>query len=202
MLKVDVPVVDIEGCRRAHLRLATSLEGLTDDVAHGPSALPTWTVAHVLTHLARNAESMCRRIEAAMRGAIVEQYVAGFRGRAAEIEAGARRPAGELVVDAIRWSQELDRVFVDVPSDGWNRPVSTVGGGQNSLGLLPFRRWREVEVHLVDLGLGFTPADWSDELVERALPMLVAALPGRADPRSLMAWTLGRASAPQLDPWG
>jgi len=32
---------------------------------------------------------------------------------------------------------------------------------------LPFRRWREVEVHLVDLGIGLTPADWPQELVDR-----------------------------------
>ena len=42
-------------------------------------------------------------------------------------------------------------------------------------------------------------ADWPQELVDRALPRLLAGLANRADPRSLMAWTLARGSAPGLD---
>ena len=70
------------------------------------------------------------------------------------------------------------------------------------MALLPFRRWREVEVHLVDLGIGVTAADWSQGLVDRALPNLLAGLGGRSDPRQLMAWMVGRGPAPHLEPWG
>jgi maleylpyruvate isomerase len=199
---VEAPLADIEGCRRAHVRLAGLIEGLTDDVAHGPSALPAWTVGHVLTHLARNAESMCRRMDASMRGQVIAQYEGGFEGRAAQIEPGARRPADQLVHDAVSWSEMVDRAFGELPKEHWARPVVTVGGGEHPVSALPFRRWREVEVHLVDLGIGFTPADWSEGLVERALPTLLSALPARTDRRSLMAWTLGRAPAPDLEPWG
>jgi maleylpyruvate isomerase len=80
--------------------------------------------------------------------------------------------------------------------------VKTIRGGEVPVALLPYRRWREVEVHLVDLGLGFTSSDWSPELVDRMLPTLVAGLPGRADARELAAWLLGRGSPPQLQPWG
>ena len=67
---------------------------------------------------------------------------------------------------------------------------------------LPFRRWREVEVHLVDLGVGPTRADWSEAFVARAMPGLVERLPTRTDRRQLVAWLLGRADAPDLDAWG
>jgi maleylpyruvate isomerase len=80
--------------------------------------------------------------------------------------------------------------------------VRTVAGGEHPVALLPFRRWREVEVHLVDLGVGVSPADWSVGLVDRALPRLISDLTQRADERELMAWLLGRGSAPELRPWG
>jgi hypothetical protein len=67
---------------------------------------------------------------------------------------------------------------------------------------LPFRRWREVEVHLVDLDIGFDPPDWSQQFVDRALPRLIEGLPARADHRALMAWTLGRGPSPTLERWG
>lgn len=67
---------------------------------------------------------------------------------------------------------------------------------------LPFRRWREVEIHLLDLGRDVEPADWSADFVDRALPELVDELLERADERALMAWILGRGDAPVLGPWG
>lgn len=89
-----------------------------------------------------------------------------------------------------------------LPDRVWGRPVRTVAGGEHPAALLPFRRWREVEVHLVDLGCGVDPDEWSDGLVRRALPQLVADLSDRADHRQLMAWLLGRGPAPGLGPWG
>lgn len=89
-----------------------------------------------------------------------------------------------------------------MPAECWSRPVRTVGGGEHPVALLPFRRWREVDVHLIDLRLGVTADDWPQELVDRALPRLVAGLPDRADRRRLMAWLLGRGPAPDLHPWG
>lgn len=157
---------------------------------------------HVLTHLARNAEAMCSRVEGTMRGDVVEQYAGGAVGRAAEIEAGAARDAQQIVDDAVHCAARLDRLFATLPDDCWARPVRTVRGGEHPVAMLPYRRWREVEVHLVDLGLGFTSSDWSPELIDRMVPNLVMGLPGRADTRELAAWLLGRGSPPQLKPWG
>jgi len=199
---VDAPVDEIAGCRAAHIRMRVELEGLTDRVARQPSLLPGWTVGHVLTHLARNAEASVRRVEAATRGEVVDQYVGGAEGRAAEIDAGADRPADDIAADVADWAHRLDAAFAAVPADCWGRPVRTVEGDEHPVGMLPLRRWREVEVHLVDLGLGFTPEDWSPGLVERILPGLVAGLAGRTGPRALMAWMMGRGAAPDLEPWG
>lgn len=75
----------------------------------------------------------------------------------------------------------------------------------------------ELEVHVVDLDLGVTYLDWSDEFVAAWLPRLRATVPTRlpqgADvPTSLglsdreeLAWLYGRlqrADLPPLAPWG
>jgi maleylpyruvate isomerase len=197
---VDRPTEDIDGCQAAHSRLAAAIIDLPDAVVRQPSLLPDWTVGHVLTHLARNAESMVRRIDAATRGELIDQYAGGARGRDAEIEAGADRPAHELIRDVRDWAQRLDAAFGSLPNGLWNHQVRSPQG-DHPIARLPFyRRW-EVEVHLVDLGIGPTPDGWTQQLVDRVLPWLIAGLRDRADDRSLMAWMLGRSSPPNLDSW-
>ncbi|NYI09414.1 maleylpyruvate isomerase N-terminal domain-containing protein [Nocardioides marinus] len=198
---MDRPSGDIEACRDAHARMTVLITGADDSVVRRPSLLPDWTVGHVLTHLARNADAMCKRVEGAMRGEVVEQYAGGAAGRAAEIEAGAARDARQIVDDAVQRAARVDDLFAGLSDECWTRPVKTVRGGEHPAALLPYRRWREVEIHLVDLGMGITSSDWPPELVDRMLPSLVAGLPDRADSRELVAWLLGRGSPPHLQPW-
>jgi maleylpyruvate isomerase len=174
---------------------------LDDAEVRRTSKLPGWSIGHVLTHLARNAEAMCRQIHAAVRSEVIDQYEGGRAGRAAEIEAGANRDAAALRTDATSWSLTLDDLLQSLPDEVWARPVRTGAGEELPVRLLPFRRWWEVEVHLVDLGLTIQSSDWSDGLVNKALPWLVAGLPARADERELMEWLLGRGPAPELQPW-
>src|SRR5262245_61605993 len=93
------PTEYIDGCRASHATLEAHIAGLTDEVARQPSLLPDWTVGHVLSHIARNADSVVRRLEGAMRNEIVDQYVGGRQGRASEIDSGAHRSAAELLAD-------------------------------------------------------------------------------------------------------
>jgi maleylpyruvate isomerase len=196
------PQADIDACGATHARMAQVLAAVDDDNARRPSRLPGWTVAHVIAHLARNAESSCRRIDALARDELVEQYAGGAAGRAAQIEQSATRPGAALVADAIAWSDRLDAMFATTPDDWWERPVMSGSLSQHPLSLLPSRRWAEVEVHLVDLDVGYSPRDWPDELVNRFLPRLLNGLANRTDPHALMAWTMGRGAAPELGPWG
>lgn len=197
-----IPAADIEGCARSHDRMRSVVARISDTDIRLPSQLPGWSVGHVLTHLARNAESMCSRIEAALRDEIVEQYLGGVGGREAAIAVGATRLRDEIVGDLDEWCMRLDALFGTLPAAVWNRPVQTVGGASHPVSLLPFRRWREVEVHLVDLSFGQSPQDWTQEFIDRAMPSLLTGLGERANHRDLMAWLLGRGPAPQLDAWG
>lgn len=198
---MPLPTVELAGCAAAHARLDDALAGLTDTQARQPSLLPGWTVGHLLTHIARNADSVVRRLEGAARSEVLSQYEGGYQGRAADIEAGAHRPASELVEDVRATSARCDAACAAVAPEVWDRPTIGITGAEAPASFMAFARWREVETHHVDLGLGHTPADWPTDLVERWLPDLVAALPGRADPAALLAWTIGRGPAPELPPW-
>ncbi len=212
-----IPTRDIEGVRAAQERLSQTLDGLSDADCRQPSLLPGWTVGHVLTHLARNADSHIRRLEAAARGQVVDQYVGGYEGRAADIEDGAHRSAAELVADVRDTASAFERVCRSVPPATWDRPTKDVGGEVRPANLLPLRRWQEVEVHHADLGLDFSWRDWPDPFVEAYLPHLLAGLnerlpEGTARPdltgipeREVMAWLFGRhqrPGLPDLGPWG
>lgn len=193
---------EIAGCREAHRRVHERIAEVDDETLRRPSRLPGWTVGHVLTHLARNADSVVRRLEAARAGELVEQYPDGAAGRAAEIENGARRRAADVVADLRRADEAVDRAFAETTDDLWTSRVRLGGGTTGPARELVFRRWREVEAHHVDLGLGYEWSDWPDELVRRWTPPLLADLPRRAGAHALVAWATGRGPAPVLPPWG
>lgn len=192
----------ITAVRASHERLHTTVGGLDDDAVRRPSLLPGWSVAHVLTHLARNADSMVRRLEGAIDDKIVSQYEGGPAGREAAIVAGSTRGAAELVADLVAVDAAVDELFASTDQDVWLRPVVDGAGNQLEASALVWSRWREVETHHVDLGLGYVPADWPPALVDRWLPDLLTGLETRADRTALMAWALGRAPAPDLASWG
>lgn len=198
---MTAPLDDIEGCLAAHARLLDTVAGIDDEIARRPSLLPGWTVGHVVTHLARNADSVTVRMEGALRDEIADQYPGGPAAREAGIEAGAGRPARELLHDLRVAQARLEATFVLLPDDAWGRLGRDISGAELPVSGLPFARWREVEIHHVDLGLGYGAADWPTDLVDRLLPFVLPTLPDRADGAALAAWAIGRGPAPELGPW-
>lgn len=217
MPSAAAPAGDIRRVADAQERLEAAIAGLTDSRVRLPSQLPGWTVAHLLTHVARNADSHVRRAEAAANDEVVEQYAGGLAGRLAEIDAGADRPADVLIADVRTSGAELLAAWEIVPDDAWSRPTVDAFGRERPLWRLVGRRWQELEVHVVDLGVGITYLDWPDEFVAEWLPRLRAELPNRLggvepptlppdlDDRAELAWLYGRIDHPDLPalpPWG
>ena len=147
--------------------------------------MPTWPrqspcrtghAGHVLTHIARNADSIARALSGALRGEIVKRYPNGPEGRAADIEAGAGRPVLEQLADVRESADRLDRLFGAVAdADAWDATADS----------RPCRswiraRWQEVEVHRVDADSGYTVDQWPADFVAVLLPRLADRLPDRA----------------------
>jgi maleylpyruvate isomerase len=189
----------VAGCVASHTALPADLDGLTDEQAGGPSLLPGWTVGHVLTHLARNADSVVRRLQGAARGEVLDQYPGGLAERSGDIEAGAARRAVDLVADVRRSAGAVEAAMADLPEAAWDAPSRTSRGVVEPSRDAVFSRWREVVVHHGDLGLAEVP--FPADLVEAWLPRELPLLSGRADPSGLLAWVLGRGPAPALAPW-
>lgn len=203
-MTVDLPDVDalVAGATSAHSRLRETISSMTDEIARQPSLLPDWSVGHVLTHIARNADSHTRMLDGAIAGEQRVQYPGGNEQRAADIEAGAGRPAAELVADVRDSCDRLEATWTAMTAEAW------AGGGVRADGstwpapLIVAHRWREVEIHHADLGLGYGPADWDDAYVATELARQLSVLPARLDPadrRQLLAWLMGRRDQPTLD---
>lgn len=195
------PTEQILGCEQAHARLIEHVKGWSDEDVRCESLLPGWSIGHLLTHLARNADSVARRVDAATRNVLIDQYVGGAAGRAAEVEAGAHRSVAEITEDLVAASKAVDAAFAEFDDAWWDRPTRHGSGAILAVSELPFRRWREVETHMVDLGRGYSPSDWPAELVKAWLPTQLARLGDRTDPAALLAWTLRRGGPPPLEPY-
>jgi maleylpyruvate isomerase len=195
----DASTALVDGCLAAQATLLAALPAITDEVARQPSLLPGWTVGHVLTHLARNADSLVWRLEGAAVGELRDQYPGGLAERAEAIEAGAGRSAAELVEDVTSSADAVARVITDLPLAAWDAPSRTSRGVVEDSRDAVLSRWREVVVHHADMGLG--PVPFPPALVEAWLPRELPRLAERSDPAALLAWIIGRGEPPQLDPW-
>lgn len=193
------PTEWVAGCVAAQAGLDTALVGLDDAAAHRPSLLAGWSVGHVLTHIARNADSVVWRLEGAARGELRDQYPGGLEQRKTDIEAGAARPAAALVADVRRTSAAVTGVMAGLPTEAWDAPSRTSRGVVESSRDAILSRWREVVVHHGDLGLA--PVPLPPELVAAWLPRELARLAERTDPARLLSWIIGRGDAPVLAAW-
>ena len=206
-----IPEDDIARVAEAQQRFDAAIAALSDADVRRATPLPGWTVGHVLTHVARNADSHRRRTEAAARNEMIDQYPGGYEGREAEIESGANRGAKELIDDVRVSAEEMEAAWRAAPESAWTNMTRDVGGRERPLAELVLRRWQELEVHLVDLGIGITHRDWPDDFVAEWLPRLRGFFPDRPetpaglDERDELAWLYGRLQRddlPVLPSWG
>lgn len=194
-------------CKDAFRRLSTTASQMSDDEVRIASLLPDWTIGHVLTHVARNADGHARRLEGSLVGEDRPKYAGGNAQRTQEIEEGAGRGAAEIIDDLIASQARLETVFDECSATHWPNP-HFLGGSAYGPRACPAHRLREIEMHHVDLGFGYGPAAWSSEYVSWELPILLGAvdarLPSPDDRRGLVAWLAGRGAFPAgiaLSPW-
>ncbi|HEV7148529.1 MAG TPA: maleylpyruvate isomerase family mycothiol-dependent enzyme [Pedococcus sp.] len=135
-----------------------------------------WSRAHVVTHLARNAEAIGRLSEWALTGVPQEMYPGGTARRDAAIEEGSSRELPQLLDDLRSTASELAPKLDALDGDLMATEVELRGGLRVPAQLLAFLRLREVVFHHVDLMAGFTFDDVDDELLTRFIDDAVTRL--------------------------
>ncbi|KAA8891043.1 maleylpyruvate isomerase family mycothiol-dependent enzyme [Nocardia colli] len=138
-----------------------------DDVAEA-SLLPGWSRGHVLAHLARNADSLLNLLLWAHTGVEILQYASMYL-RDFDIDAGAPRPAAEQLVDNEAATKRWLALANSLTEDTWHAEVRTRQGRPIPASEVRWMRLQEVEIHHVDLNVGYTPTDWPAPFTARIL---------------------------------
>jgi maleylpyruvate isomerase len=160
--------------------LTNAVDKLDDVSIRAPSLLPGWSRAHVVAHLARNADALLNLLIWARTGVEHPMY-ASRADRDADIEEGAARAYLVLVEDLSAACERFQRAAQEAPDWAWSARLTSARGAELPASRVPWLRTREVWLHLIDLdaGVGFDaiPA----ELVEPLLDDVVGELGDHAD---------------------
>jgi maleylpyruvate isomerase len=149
----------IDQIDQATQRLLDTARVITEPDLRAPSLLPGWTRAHVVAHVARNADAMRNLLVGARTGQDRPAY-ASAEAREAGIEQGAAMRASELMADLAGSAMALRTVARQLPEEGWQVPVRILDSDPFPAAQLLTRRLVEVELHHCDLGAGYGSANW------------------------------------------
>ncbi|WP_410656526.1 maleylpyruvate isomerase family mycothiol-dependent enzyme [Amycolatopsis sp. lyj-112] len=149
---------------RAHVLLARVLalhdewalvaRGLDETALHAPSALPGWARAHLLSHVARNADGLGNLLAWAKTGVETPMYATATE-RDEGIEAGADRSLAEIADDVVASGERFTDLAASLKDEAWTgeardrqgRPITGEG--------VLRKRLAEASIHLADLDLGY-----------------------------------------------
>ena len=150
---------------------------LTDAELAADSGLPEWSRAHVVAHLARNADALVNLLTWARTGVETPMYPSRA-ARDAGIETTAALPPDELRADYVAASDRLTKAIEGMPAEAWAAEVRSGQGVAIPASAVPWMRAKEAWVHGVDLraGLAFAdlPADFCAALVDDVLGVFAA----------------------------
>lgn len=164
----------VERVHEATQRMVRTVDGLSDEAYAEPSVLPGWSKAHVVAHLALNAEALAAVLSGAAAGRPVPMYPSQTQ-RDADIEELVRAEPAKLrdrlmvssttfreMADALSPEVWADSRFARVP-DAQDLPLSAVVD----------MRLREVEIHTADLDAGMGPDDWPEPFLDEIFNQVV-----------------------------
>jgi maleylpyruvate isomerase len=143
-------------------RLLAEVAVLPDDAMSAPTALPGWTRAYLLSHIAANADALRNLVHWARTGEERRMY-ASTEAREADIAAGAELPADLLRARVASSAADLaaDLAALDGADGGsaWDAKIITAQGLTRTASEIPWMRTREIYIHAIDMAAGTTFAD-------------------------------------------
>jgi maleylpyruvate isomerase len=154
---------------RLLMRTAAALDDETIRVA---SLCEGWTRAHVLSHIARNADGLGNLVGWAVTGTPRAMYDSPD-GRDADIVAGSTRSAQQVLTDLEDSAARFAAAAPDLAGPPEQAQVEMRGGRIVLGGQLPTLRLMEVVFHHVDLDAGYTFAETDPGFVKRSVRIAI-----------------------------
>lgn len=162
-------------------RLIGTVEALSAGDRHAPTLSAGWDTAHLLTHVARNADALINLVRWAVDGQEREAY-ASAESRDRDIRDGAARPwsviVDDLCVTAARFRAEAEQLRGPAGQAQVRSRTGTPITGAQVISM----RVLEVVFHHVDLDRGYTFEHCDQGVVTRSLRRGVRQWAGRRGP--------------------
>jgi maleylpyruvate isomerase len=172
---------ELELLQDATRRLVRTVDELPDEAFDGPSLLPGWARRHVIAHLALNAEGLGRALNGLAEGEQVPVYDSD-EARDRDIVELAKAAPAELRQRLLAATEMFARAVESLSSDqDGMRVLRTPDGPRWPAPTTIGKRHREVEIHHVDLDVGYTRSDWPTAFVEEVITQFTARLRKQAD---------------------
>lgn len=140
-----------------------------------PSRCPGWTRAHVIAHLARNADSLVNLVRWALTGEPTPQYLSA-QARDEDIERTAAQSLQQLRMDLQDSAQRCRDALRQLAGDLKTPDVTLRSGRVISAHDLPLHRVNELVIHHFDLRTQWTLSDASPQSLLGGLRDYVARL--------------------------
>lgn len=177
-----------------------TIASLTDDELVKPTMCDGWTRAHVIAHLARDADAMTNLAMWAVTGQEAGDYESRDE-RDADIEATAALPAAELAADLDQATTRLLTALQALKGGVQLQTVPTLLAGDINVFSLPARRTTELIVHHNDLDTTWELHEASPDATVDAIEICVDRLQAHPDGPGLQIiaceggeWMVGDAS--------
>jgi maleylpyruvate isomerase len=177
---VTVPVDRLALMRDGESFVLGLVAALPDDALLGPSHLDGWSRAHIVSHLARNADALGNLLTWARTGVVTPMYPSA-EARAEAIEVGVARPLEEQRADLVDASARFVADCDSMSEAGWDAEVRTRANRAIRGVEIPWMRLRESWVHAVDLDAGATFAAVPRAVVDPLLDEVARGLAARDD---------------------
>lgn len=194
----------LELLQESSQRLVRTVDGLSGDDWSTPSDLPGWSRAHVVAHLALNADALGDALVGVYGEEGPVPMYPSQEARDADIEKLAGAEPSELRARLMAGVTEFADAAAGMPDDAWDARIErTPGGPTFRAGSAVGMRWREVEIHHVDLGAGYDRSRWPPEFCRALLDAMARREawrePFRTDPTDLDGtWTCGDGTGPTV----
>jgi maleylpyruvate isomerase len=172
MSETSDPADTLERLHQSEQPLLRTVDSLRSEDWTEPSVLPGWTRAHVVAHLALNAEGMAGAIDGVAHELDVPVYESAER-RDSDIEELAQAEPAEIRERLFAAGERLREALESLDEEQWTRAVARVPGGPWwPVADVPVIRRREVEIHRADLDAGYDHAEWPADFAVELLDLV------------------------------